>query len=121
MAKDCGVSVLVLSQLNRDVEKRQNGKPQLSDLRDSGCIEQDADMVVFIHRKITPGLPQELQDKTGELHIAKHRNGPCGSVPLVWDGALSRYSEIERETGGIQEPYGYSVGRQQDLEMEDAV
>lgn len=120
MAKDCQVPVLVLSQLNREVEKRQNGKPQLSDLRDSGCIEQDADMVVFIHRKIVPGLDPALQDKTGELHIAKHRNGPCGSVPLIWDGALSRYTEQERETSSHFEPE-YRPGIQQGMEFDEAI
>ncbi len=120
MAKDCQIPVLVLSQLNREVEKRQNGKPQLSDLRDSGCIEQDADMVVFIHRKITPGLSADLQDKTGELHIAKHRNGPCGSVPLVWDGALSRYEEVARETEGFH-AHEYTNGYQQEIGMEDVI
>lgn len=120
MAKDCKVPVLVLSQLNREVEKRQNGKPQLSDLRDSGCIEQDADIVVFIHRKIVPGLSPELQDKTGELHIAKHRNGPCGSVPVLWDGELSRYSEQDRDTGSRFEPE-YQVGRQTEMELGEAI
>jgi len=104
MAKDCKLPVVVLSQLNREVEKRANGKPQLSDLRDSGCIEQDADMVVFIHRKVSPGLSPALQDKTGELHIAKHRNGPCGTIPLRWHGEISRYEEEERETEGWVEP-----------------
>lgn len=120
MAKDCKVPVMVLSQLNREVEKRSGGKPQLSDLRDSGCIEQDADMVIFIHRKIVPGLAPELQDKTGELHIAKHRGGPCGSVPLIWDGALSRYREQERETDSGFQPE-YRPGRQSEIEFEEAV
>lgn len=120
MAKDCKIPVMVLSQLNREVEKRQSGKPQLSDLRDSGCIEQDADMVIFIHRKIVPGLSPELQDKTGELHIAKHRGGPCGSVPLIWDGALSRYTEQERETSSGFNPE-YRPGYQQEFSLEDAI
>jgi len=119
MAKDCRVPVVVLSQLNREIEKRQNGKPQLSDLRDSGCIEQDADMVVFIHRKITPGLSQELQEKTAELHVAKHRNGPCGMVPLAWDGALSRYTEIDRNTEW--EGPSFTPGHQVEMPWEDAV
>jgi len=104
MAKDCGLPVVVLSQLNREIEKRSNGKPQLSDLRDSGCIEQDADIVAFIHRIVRAGLPPELQDKAAELHIAKHRNGPCGTIPLTWRGEISRYEEAERETGSWVEP-----------------
>lgn len=98
MAKDCKVPVIVLSQLNREIEKRSNQTPQLSDLRDSGAIEQDADMVIFIHRKIQPDLAVELQDKNGKLIIAKHRNGPTGSVPVSWDGGIGRYTEEERET-----------------------
>ena len=120
MAKDCKIPVMVLSQLNREVEKRNGGKPQLSDLRDSGCIEQDADMVIFIHRKITPGLSPELQDRTGELHIAKHRGGPCGCIPLIWDGALSRYTEQEREAGSGFQPE-YRPGYQSEMEFEEAV
>lgn len=100
MAKDCGVPVVVLSQLNREVEKRSGGKPQLSDLRDSGAIEQDADMVIFIHRAIKSGVKAEDQDKFGELIIAKHRGGPVGCVSVAWDGELSRYTEQERETDG---------------------
>jgi replicative DNA helicase len=119
MAKDCGVPVVVLSQLNREVEKRQNGKPQLSDLRDSGCIEQDADMVVFIHRKTSPNLPPELQDKGAELIIAKHRNGPCGMVPLVWRGEISRYEESERSTESSETEY--RPGVDQEIPFEELV
>ena len=104
MAKDCGLPVVVLSQLNREIEKRSNGKPQLSDLRDSGCIEQDADIVAFIHRIVRAGLPPELQDKTAELHIAKHRNGPCGTIPLRFRGEISRYEEEDRQTDSWTEP-----------------
>lgn len=100
LAKDCRIPVVLLSQLNREVEKRQNGRPQLSDLRDSGCIEQDADIVAFIHRKVSAGLSPELQDKRAELILSKHRNGPTGMIPLVWRGEISRYEEEEREAGG---------------------
>ena len=64
--------------------------------------------------EISPGLAADLQDKTAELHIAKHRNGPCGSVPLIWDGALSRYTEVERETECFQVPE-YRIGYQQEI------
>lgn len=85
LAKDRRVPVLVLSQLNREVEKRQGGKPQLADLRDSGAIEQDADLVAFIHRKVN--------DVTAQLVIAKHRNGPTMDLPLVFRAGLTRYEE----------------------------
>lgn len=98
LAKDHGIPVVVLSQLNREVEHRQGGRPQLSDLRDSGAIEQDADMVMFIHRKMKPAVEGEPEDRTAELVIAKHRNGPMGIVPLYFEAEYARYREMERTT-----------------------
>lgn len=92
MAKDLGVPVLILSQLNREVEKRQGGKPQLSDLRDSGAIEQDADIVLFLHRNAAAASTE------AEIIVAKNRNGAQGSVFLEMDLALYRFRELERET-----------------------
>jgi replicative DNA helicase len=98
LAKDHGVPVVVLSQLNREVEHRQGGRPQLSDLRDSGAIEQDADMVMFIHRKMKAVLEGEEDDRSAELLISKHRNGPTGAIPLYFEGEYARYRELERTT-----------------------
>jgi replicative DNA helicase len=98
LAKDHGMPVVVLSQLNREVEHRQGGKPQLSDLRDSGSIEQDADMVMFIHRKMKPLMEGEEEDRTAELLLSKHRNGPTGAVALWFEGEFARYRELERST-----------------------
>jgi len=97
LAKDFGIPVVVLSQLNREVEHRTGGRPQLSDLRDSGAIEQDADMVAFIHRKMMPSS-EGPPDNTAELIIAKHRNGPTGIIPLYFQGEYAMYRELERET-----------------------
>ena len=91
MAKELNVPVIALSQLNRAVEIRTGTKrPQLSDLRESGAIEQDADMVIFIHRPEKYGL---LEDENGnslkglaEIILAKHRNGPIGDVLLEVQG-----------------------------------
>lgn len=90
VAKDCNVPVIALSQLSRAVESRGEKRPQLSDLRESGAIEQDADIVMFIHRAEYYG---EMQDENGqstegkaEVIIAKHRNGETGTVDLNWDG-----------------------------------
>lgn len=100
-AKDAHVPVVVLSQLNREVEHRSGGRPQLSDLRESGAIEQDADMVVFLHRKMNP---EEIQtDATPEpdpteLIIAKHRDGKLGVINLQYHGQFTRYTELERST-----------------------
>ncbi len=102
MAKDFGIPVVVLSQLNREVEHRTGGRPQLSDLRDSGAIEQDADMVVFIHRRMIPAAAEQEPDPSAELIIAKHRNGPQASIQLHFQGEWAMYRELERETSGIR-------------------
>ena len=93
----------MLSQLSRDIEKRNDHKPQLSDLRESGAIEQDADIVMFIDRANEAN--QELSDEDdvadtniddGELCkliIAKHRNGSLGSILLKWYGQYTRFEE----------------------------
>jgi replicative DNA helicase len=99
LAKDHGIPVVVLSQLNREVEHRQGGRPQLSDLRDSGAIEQDADIVMFIHRRMAPTVEGQEPDRTAELIVAKHRNGPTGIIPLFFEGEFATYRELERDTG----------------------
>ncbi len=103
-AKDRGLPVVVLSQLNREVEKRQDGRPQLSDLRDSGAIEQDADMVLFIHRKMKPAMEGEEEDRSADLLISKHRNGKTGIVPLHFLGEYALFQESERQTTPAQAP-----------------
>ena len=100
MAKDFGIPVVVLSQLNREVEHRTGGRPQLSDLRDSGAIEQDADMVAFIHRKMMPSATEE-PDPSAELIVAKHRNGPTAIIQLHFQGEFAMYREMVRETSSF--------------------
>lgn len=104
LAKEIEVPVLSLCQLNRSVESRDTkdgkpAKPMLSDLRDSGSIEQDADMVWFIHRDMT--AKEISEDKTGnytaELIIAKFRNGQPGSVFLGWDGSRTSFVNLEKD------------------------
>jgi replicative DNA helicase len=91
LARDAKVPILLLSQLNREVEKRGgDGIPQLSDLRDSGCIEQDADIVMFISR--------DMKGTEAGLTLAKHRNGPCMTLPMEFKSDITRYTELERET-----------------------
>jgi replicative DNA helicase len=102
-AKDLAIPIVVMSQLNRELEHRQGGRPQLSDLRDSGAIEQDADMVIFIHGKTVPG-PDGVVDPSRELIVAKHRNGPTGLIPLRYEGESFSFFELVRETGGYEPP-----------------
>ncbi len=95
LAKELDVPVIVLAQLNREVEHRENKRPHLSDLRESGAIEQDADMVWFLHR---PSL-YDPEDRPGEaeLIVAKQRNGPGGPsciVTLAWIQTLMRFDNF---------------------------
>lgn len=98
LAKELKVPIIALSQLNRKVEERKDGKPMLSDLRESGAIEQDADVVLFIHKEgddAESGAP-----KTGsfpvELIIAKQRNGPTGFVELIFMSEFTRFESKAR-------------------------
>jgi len=92
VAREFKVPVLALSQLSRDVEKRGGSKkPQLSDLRDSGAIEQDADMVVFLYREAYYAMEGENADPTSEVIVAKNRNGPTGKVELIFFREYARF------------------------------
>ncbi len=82
--------VLLLSQLNRDIERRAEKEPQLADLRDSGNIEQDADIIAFLHRPATLGEGEDESETF--LLVKKHRNGETGKIALHWDGAHYRFS-----------------------------
>ena len=87
MSKDYSCPVLLLSQLNRSVESRSDATPQLSDLRDSGAIEQDADVIMFLSRQ----QPQKLDDNMRWLDVAKNRQGQTGRVALEYQGAQSQF------------------------------
>lgn len=98
MARELEVPVLALSQLSRAVEQRR-GRPRLSDLRDSGSIEQDADIVMFIHRD---DKMNDNSDRPGiaEILIEKHRNGPTGKIDLRFDDEKTTFREIEKSDFG---------------------
>jgi replicative DNA helicase len=95
LARELDVPVLALSQLSRAVEGRVSRVPMLSDLRESGSIEQDADIVMFIYRE---ELYDKDTDKKGiaEVHLAKHRNGPLGVVPLRFDNRTTTFQNLAR-------------------------
>ncbi|MFY9383917.1 MAG: replicative DNA helicase [Acetomicrobium sp.] len=93
VARELNVPVLALSQLSRAVEQRQVKKPQLADLRDSGAIEQDADLVVFLYRKGYYN-ENESDDNIADLIIAKHRNGPTGTVQLLFFKEYTRFENL---------------------------
>ena len=91
-AKELNVPIIVLSQLSRDIEKRDGHRPQLSDLRDSGAIEQDADIVMFLHNpEKYNDIPAQDDPGKVELILAKHRNGQIGSVNLRWVGEYTTF------------------------------
>ena len=98
LARDMDCPVLVLSQLSRDIEKRTNKEPILADLRESGAIEQDADLVMFIYQEPDRGDGEgPLRDSTRQLSVAKHRNGETGLITLGWQGEFTRFSPYNRE------------------------
>ena len=104
IARELEVPVIALSQLSRSVEQRQDKRPVLSDLRESGAIEQDADIVSFIHREDyqNPDKEKETQGAT-DIIIAKHRNGATGDVILIF---LKNYSKFANPARAGQEPPG---------------
>jgi replicative DNA helicase len=120
LAKELNIPVLALSQLSRQVENREDKRPQLSDLRESGSIEQDADVVMFIYRDeyyLEQRMPKEVafeggaekfnaamdewQRKMADVHhkadliVAKQRHGPTGSIPLLFEGAFTRFADLD--------------------------
>jgi replicative DNA helicase len=117
IAKELNIPVLALSQLSRAVESRDDKRPQLSDLRESGNIEQDADVVMFIYREeyyLSRKMPNENDmekyskwqaemenaKNIADILIAKQRNGPIGNVALRFDTRTTGFSNLER-LGGI--------------------
>ena len=97
LARELEVPVIALSQLSREVEKR-GGKPRLSDLRDSGSIEQDADVVMFIHREIDQDAGGKKEE--AEIMIEKHRNGATGIVKLFFDSKKTTFLSVDKADFG---------------------
>ncbi|MHC4975097.1 MAG: replicative DNA helicase [Planctomycetota bacterium] len=98
LARELNIPVVCLSQLNRGAEQREGHRPRMSDLRESGSIEQDADVIALLHREeyyhtSNPSWADENPDKVGlaELILAKQRNGPTGVVEMIWDSSTTRF------------------------------
>jgi replicative DNA helicase len=96
LAKELEVPVIAVSQLNRGPEQRTDKRPQLSDLRESGAIEQDADMVLLLHRE---DYYEKESPRAGEADfiVAKHRNGPTDTITVAFQGHFSRF--VDMSTG----------------------
>ena len=108
VARDIGVPVLLLSQLNRAVEKREDKHPQLSDLRASGAIEQDADVVAFIYRAERYGIDTDDQgratDGVAEINVSKQRNGPVGRARVRFEERTGRWANLSSRAEPTRTP-----------------
>ena len=96
LARELNIPVLALSQLNRAVENRPDKKPLLADLRESGSIEQDADVVMFIYREDMYKGKESQHPNIAEIHIAKHRNGPTGKIELFFDSEKTSFRNLDK-------------------------
>lgn len=97
MAKELDVPVILLSQLSRGVESRTDKRPMMSDLRESGSIEQDADIILFLYRDAYYNK-ESTQKNISECIVAKNRHGETGTVQMIWDGQFTRFSNLDLST-----------------------
>ncbi|WP_423129268.1 replicative DNA helicase [Gaoshiqia sp. Z1-71] len=126
IAKELDIPILALSQLNRSVESREGKRPQLSDLRESGAIEQDADLVLFIHRPEYYGITEDENGNSllgvAEIIVAKHRNGSVGDVQLAFKKQQVKFCDLEsaipEEIGGGFVGQTFSSKMNEDRQMQ---
>ena len=98
LAKELQVPVVALSQLNRNAEARSDRRPQISDLRESGSIEQDADLVLLLHRE--DAYDRDVRPGEADIIIAKHRGGPTKTIPVAFHGHLQRFADLAQSDAG---------------------
>jgi replicative DNA helicase len=121
VAKELNIPVIALSQLSRAVESRPGNskRPMLSDLRESGSIEQDADMVLFLYRPEYYGLTEDENGNStagiGEVIIAKHRNGEIATVPLKFVGKYVKFTDLEEDFGGPENSFSAGMAPSQEF------
>ena len=123
IAKELNIPILALSQLNRSVESREGKRPQLSDLRESGAIEQDADLVLFIHRPEYYGITEDDSGNSllgvAEIIIAKHRNGATGDIHLSFKKELAKFSDMVNQFsqgfGSIPQTFSSKMNEEDDM------
>ena len=126
VAKELDIPIIALSQLNRSVEMRSgNKRPQLSDLRESGAIEQDADLVIFIHRPEYYGIDVDEEGNSlkgiAEIIVAKHRNGPTGDIQLKFIREYAKFVDLDDALAMVEdEESGFVIGSRMNHEGEDA-
>ena len=111
LARELNIPVIAISQLNRQVEQRPNQIPRLSDLRESGAIEQDADVVMFVHRKNREDEPT-MRDNLTDIVVAKHRNGPLGKATVLFADQYASFRNLAQEGFAGQEG-----GASEDVEL----
>jgi replicative DNA helicase len=107
MAKDLGVPIICCAQLSRGPESRTVKKPMLSDLRDSGAIEQDADIVMFLYREEyykeqEDAKKVQQEANTAEVIVAKNRHGSTGNVKMGWIGQFTKFRTLDEESEGAK-------------------
>jgi replicative DNA helicase len=96
LARELNVPIFTAAQLSRAVEQRQDKRPQLSDLRESGSIEQDSDIVMFLYRDVVYNEATEFPNRA-DVIVAKHRNGPTGTISLHFENSLTKFTDAKTQ------------------------